>query len=79
MRQRNRDQQMAETDYAAMSLAGVQRALRISGWHDNLKEFVRIVSVSGIQRNRADEAWHGGKSDFVKGIPCNCYACRRVS
>jgi len=55
-----------------------QKTLRVAGYHDNIRDFARILETSGIKKNIADQAWAEGQKAKQRGLPCNCQQCLRV-
>ena len=72
------DEQIQLVDYKTAQLYVIQKALRIAGWHSNIRDYIRICKDSGISNKSAENAWNEGLSDRTKGNQCHCYFCRRL-
>lgn len=63
----------------SLPISMTQKVLRVAGYHDNIREFARIVEESKIPKHIADNAWFEGKREREQGVPCSCYSCQRVN
>jgi hypothetical protein len=52
--------------------------LRIAGYHDDIKSFVRLYVENKISKSVADRAYNEGKKQRVNGVPCKCYQCKDI-
>jgi len=55
------------------------KSFKIAGYHDNIRDFARILEDSKVPKHIADNAWNEGKREREKGVPCSCYSCQRIN
>jgi hypothetical protein len=56
-----------------------QKAFKVAGYHDSIRDFARLLEVSGLPKHVADNAWNEGKRERDNGLPCSCWSCQRVN
>ena len=50
--------------------------MRIAGYHDDNKQFTRLLIENRVNREVADKAWHTGQKQKAGGMPCHCHLCK---
>lgn len=55
-------------------------ALRIAGYHDDERTWVRVFVESRISQAVAKDAWAAGQQQRAAGLRCTCHeCCKRAS
>lgn len=60
-----------------MKRADALAHLRIAGYHNDSRAFVRLYVENRISRKAADEAYRTGKRQRAGGMPCHCHECKK--
>ena len=50
--------------------------IRIAGYHNDQKSFVRLYVENRVSRKAADEAWAKGVKAKEGGMGCACHQCK---
>ena len=51
--------------------------LRVAGYHNDTKAFVRLYVENRVSIAAADREWERGKQMQAAGVPCTCRDCTR--
>jgi hypothetical protein len=60
---------------ARMSRKEALNSARIAGYHDNIREYARVLVESNVGRNSAEIAWFEGQKSKQRGDVCRCGVC----
>lgn len=52
-------------------------ALRVAGYHDDVRAWVRLYTENRVSRQVANEQWQLGKRMRSNGVRCSCYECNK--
>jgi len=52
-------------------------AIRVAGYHDDLRTATRLYTENRISRKAYEEAFSQGVRQKKLGVPCSCYTCKQ--
>ena len=52
-------------------------AIRVAGYHDDLRTATRLYTENRISRKVYDTAYNEGVKQREAGVPCSCYTCKQ--
>lgn len=58
-----------------MTHNAVLASIRIAGYHNDLRSYIRLYTENRIPKRVADQAWQNGVSAKASGVACSCRSC----